>query len=158
MRGFVAAAALAVAIALPVGAGAQSNAEPTYPRDSAPPDSSHVAMPSDSAPHAYGRGARELRKAKDAKDPADKRKHYGAAQAAFRRSISLLENYDALLGLGEADLALGDTDEAIYACEGALSLKRKSAPAKACIDQAYAIRAKLRAQKAAAAPPGSGPQ
>jgi tetratricopeptide (TPR) repeat protein len=115
-------------------------------------------MPSDSAPHAYGRGARELRKAKDAKNPAEQRKHYTAAQAAFRRSISLLENYDALLGLGEADLALGDTEEAIYSCQRALYLKRKSEPAKACIDQSLAIRAKLRAQKAAAAPPGTGPQ
>jgi tetratricopeptide (TPR) repeat protein len=156
MKGLVAAAALAAAIVLPMGAGAQSNAEPHYP--DSPSNPSHVGMPSDSAPHAYGRGARELRKAKDAKDPADRLKHYSAAQAAFRRSISLQSNYDALLGLGEADLALGDTEEAIYSCERALDLKRKSEPAKACIDQAFAIRAKLKAQKAAAAPPGTGPQ
>ncbi|HXO40050.1 MAG TPA: hypothetical protein VN999_01280 [Thermoanaerobaculia bacterium] len=66
-----------------------------------------------------------------------------------------------MLGLGEADLALGDTEEAISSCERALDLKHKSEPAKACIDQALAIRAKLKAQKAqkaAAAPPGAGPQ
>jgi len=156
MKGSVAVAAFTVAIALPIASGAQSSAEPHISDSSS--NSSHVAMPSDSAPHAYGRGARELRKAKDAKDPADRLKHYSAAQAAFRRSISLIPNYDALLGLGEVDLVLGDTHEAIYSCERALDLKPKSEPARACINQGFAIRAKLKAQKAAAAPPGTGPQ
>jgi uncharacterized protein HemY len=51
-----------------------------------------------------------MRKAADAKDPADKKKHYAKAQEQFKKSLNLQQNFDALLGLGQVDLALGDNE------------------------------------------------
>ncbi len=101
----------------------------------------HLAQTED-VPHraaeAYNRGARELRKAKDAKDPVDKKKHYTAAQEQFKKSLNLQQNFDAALGLGQADLALGDNEGARASCRNALGLNPASAEAKACAESAEA--------------------
>ena len=136
MKRSVLIAAAAVAIVLPTGARAQG---------SIPVGSSaqlgHLSQTED-VPHraaeAYNRGVREMRKAADAKDPADKKKHYSAAQAQFKKSLNLQQNFDALLGLGQADLALGDNEGARVSCHDALSLKPASIEAKACAEDAQA--------------------
>jgi tetratricopeptide (TPR) repeat protein len=128
--------AAAIAIALPIGARAQG---------SMPVGSSGQLgqmSQTEDVPHraaaAYNRGAREMRKAANAKDPADKKKHYAAAQDHFKKSLDLQRNFDALLGLGQADLALGDNVGARATCRDALSLKPTSTEAKACADTAEA--------------------
>jgi hypothetical protein len=144
-------AAVVIAIALPVGARAQG---------SMPVGSSGQLgqmSQTEDVPHraaaAYNRGARELRKAANAKDPADKKKHYSAAQAHFKKSLDLQQNFDALLGLGQADLALGDNAGARATCRDALILKPASTEAKACADTAEANLAPA----ATPAPPAAAP-
>jgi hypothetical protein len=135
-RNSVVIVVVAVAVGLPVSAGAQG---------SIPVGSSsqlgHLSQTED-VPHraaeAYNRGAREMRKAADAKDPADKKKHYTKAQEQFKKSLTLQQSFDALLGLGQADLALGDNEGARVSCHDALSLKPASEEAKACADSAQA--------------------
>jgi tetratricopeptide (TPR) repeat protein len=102
------------------------------------------------AAEACGRGLGEMRKARKAKDPGEQRKHYAAAQGHFQKSLGLERNFDALLGLGQAELGLGDPRAAMSSCQEALELKAASAEAKACADEA---RAKL-APAPAAPPPG----
>jgi tetratricopeptide (TPR) repeat protein len=136
MKRSVLIAAWAMAIVLPAGARAQG---------SIPVGSSaqlgHLSQTED-VPHraaeAYNRGVREMRKAADAKDPADKKKHYTGAQAQFKKSLSLQQNFDALLGLGQVDLALGDNEGAMASCHDALSLKPASVEAKTCAESAQA--------------------
>lgn len=112
---------------------------------------SHQEDPTKRAAEACSRGLREMRKARDAKDPADQRKHYIAAQEQFGRSLKLARTFDALLGLGQASLALGDAQGARSSCMEALGLKADSAEAKGCADQAAA------ALGAPAAPPVPAP-
>jgi tetratricopeptide (TPR) repeat protein len=142
--------ASAIAFVLPAAAGAQGS----MPAGSSA-DLGHVSLQED-APHraaeAYNRGSRELRKARGAKDPADQKKHYAAAQAHFKKSLDLQQNFDALLGMGQADLALGDNQGALTSCQQALGLKPGNDDAKSCADSA---KAKLSppAEPAPAPPP-----
>ncbi len=83
-----------------------------------------------------GRGLREMRKARQAKDRGEQRKRYTAAEDHFRKSLGLVRNFDAVLGLGQAELALGDPQAALTSCQEALGFKPASAEAKACADEA----------------------
>jgi tetratricopeptide (TPR) repeat protein len=143
--------AIAIAVVLPAAAGAQGS----MPAGSSS-ELGHLSQRED-VPHraaeAYNRGIRELKKARDAKDPADQKKHYTAAQGHFRKSLDLLQNFDALLGMGQADLALGDSQGALTSCLQALGLKPNNEEAKSCADTA---KAKL-SQPVEAAPPPSPP-
>ncbi|HVR07192.1 MAG TPA: hypothetical protein VMW75_04035 [Thermoanaerobaculia bacterium] len=149
----VAVVAVVAAVVSPVSAGAQG---------SVPVGSSsqlgHLSQTED-VPHraadAYNRGIREMKKAADAKDAADKKKHYAAAQTQFKKSLNLLQNFDALLGLGQADLALGDSEGARASCRDALGLKPASEEAKSCVESAQTNLAPA-AAPAAAKPTGSG--
>jgi hypothetical protein len=145
-------AAVIIAIALPAGARAQGSIPAGSSRQlgqvSQTEDVTHRAAA------AYNRGAREMRKAADAKDPADKKKHYAAAQAQFKKSLDLEQNFDALLGLGQADLALGDNAGARASCRDALGLKPASTEAKACAESAEAnLAPAAKPSPPAAAPP-----
>ena len=93
------------------------------------------------AAEAAGRGAREVRKAEEAKDPAEQKKHWARAQEHFLRSLKIEQNFDALLGLGRADLALGDAAGARSSCREALALKPGSGEAQACVESAEALLA-----------------
>jgi Flp pilus assembly protein TadD len=129
-------AALALAIALPLVAHAQGNMSA-----GSSAQMGTVSMQEDAthrAAAAYNRGIREMKKAAGAKEAADKTKHYKEAQAQFNKSLGLQQNFDALLGLGQADLALGDNQGAMSTCTEALTLKPDHAEAKACADSAKA--------------------
>jgi tetratricopeptide (TPR) repeat protein len=129
-------AAFAVAAALPSIARAQGN----MPVGSSA-QLGHVSMQEDAthrAAAAYNRGLREMKKAADAKDAADKQKHYREAKAQFSKSLGLQQNFDALLGLGQANLALGDNQGAMTSCTEALGLKPDNQDAKSCADSAKA--------------------
>ncbi len=129
-------AALAIAAALPLVAHAQGNMSAGSSAQmgtvTMQEDASHRAA------SAYNRGIREMKKAANAKDAADKAKHYREAQASFNKSLGLQQNFDALLGLGQADLALGDSQGAMTSCTEALALKPGHADAKTCADSAKA--------------------
>jgi len=144
----LASSAVVIAILLPVAVRAQGN----MPVGSSE-QLGHISHQEDAvhrAAEAYNRGAREMRKARDAKDPADQKKHYTAAQAQFKKSLGLAQGFDALLGLGQASLALGDDQGAMTSCSEALALKPNSEEAKACADQA---KTRLTAAAAPAPPP-----
>jgi len=129
-------AALAVTVALPLVAHAQGNMSA-----GSSAQMGTVTMQEDAthrAAAAYNRGIREMKKAASAKDAADKTKHYKEAQAQFNKSLGLQQNFDALLGLGQADLALGDNQGAMTSCTEALALKADHPEAKACVDSAKA--------------------
>jgi tetratricopeptide (TPR) repeat protein len=130
-------AALATAIALPLVAHAQGNMSA-----GSSAQMGTVSMQEDAAHRAasaYNRGIREMKKAANAKDAADKTKHYREAQVQFNKSLGLQQNFDALLGLGQADLALGDPHGAMTSCTEALALKPDHPDAKACADSARAM-------------------
>lgn len=140
-------AAFALAIALPLVAHAQGNMSA-----GSSAQMGTVSMQEDAthrAAAAYNRGIREMKKAANAKDAADKTKHYKEAQVQFNKSLGLQQNFDALLGLGQADLALGDNQGAMSSCTEALALKPDHADAKACADSA---KAKLSAPAETKAP------
>jgi tetratricopeptide (TPR) repeat protein len=133
----LATTAIAIAAAaLPVLARAQGN----MPVGSSA-QLQHVSMQEDAthrAAAAYSRGLREMKKAADAKDAAGRQKHYREAKVQFNKSLGLQQNFDALLGLGQANLALGDNQGAMTSCTEALGLKPDSQDAKSCADSAKA--------------------
>jgi len=129
-------AALAIIAALPLAAHAQGNMSA-----GSSAQMGTVSMQEDAAHRAaaaYNRGIREMKKAANAKEAADKTKHYREAQAQFNKSLGLQQNFDALLGLGQADLALGDDQGALTSCTEALALKPDHPDAKTCADSAKA--------------------
>jgi tetratricopeptide (TPR) repeat protein len=145
--------AVAIAVVLPAAAGAQGS----MPAGSSS-DLGHLSQRED-VPHraaeAYSRGLRELKKARDAKDPADQKKHYTAAQEHFKKSLALQQNFDALLGMGQADLALGENQGALSSCLQALGLKPGNEEAKSCADTAKAKLSPPAEAPPPPAPPGS---
>lgn len=108
--------------------------------------------PEKRASEAYSRGLRSKRKADGAKDANEKQKLYQKAKADFVKSLDLLENFDALLGLGQVDLALGDAQAALTHCGRATALKAKDEAAAACVQEA---KAKAGAAAAPASPPAA---
>ncbi len=126
--------AVAIAVVLPAAARAQGS----MPAGSSS-DLGHLSQRED-VPHraaeAYNRGIREMKKARDAKDPADQKKHYTTAVGHFKKSLDLQQNFDALLGMGQADLALGENQGALTSCLQALGLKPGHEEANSCAEVA----------------------
>jgi hypothetical protein len=132
------AAVLAGALALPVAVHAQIGGVGGMAHgglDSGR-NMNQIKDPSQLAADAYSRGMKAKRKAEKEKDPQDKKKLYEKAQDELEKSVKLQENYDALLALGQVDLALGDTASAGTFCSQAQSLKPGDAAAKDCMDNA----------------------
>jgi tetratricopeptide (TPR) repeat protein len=92
--------------------------------------------PTQQAADAYARGAKQMRKAEKEKDPKDKVRLYQKAKDELTKSVNFSPSYDALLALGQVQLALGDTAEAATACHQAQDLKPADAAARSCIDAA----------------------
>jgi tetratricopeptide (TPR) repeat protein len=111
-----------------------------------------ASSPTRRAADAASRGARYQRKADKEKDAGKKQELYTKAKAEFTKSLAEEQNFDAFLGLGQVDLALGDTRTALDVCSQAQALKPGDAGAKACIDQA--TKAASPAPAAAAGQPG----
>jgi len=163
MRRSVAAVTLLLGMTLGVRAGAQSGVVPENNPNPGRAALSRVggATPGrdstvDTSPRAYSRGARELRQARRTQDPAERRQHLSAAMSHFKRSLALERNADALLGLGETALELGENQEAMQACQEALDWWSARKRAKVCFDQAVAALKRPAAPPASAPPPTTG--
>jgi hypothetical protein len=100
----------------------------------------------------YSRGARARAKAEKETDPQKKAKLYAKAKQEFSKAVGYHENYDALLGLGQVYLVLGQKPSALDACARAQSFKPHDPVAKACMDEAS------RKEDALAAEPAPGGQ
>lgn len=100
----------------------------------------HYKDSSTKAAECYGRGARALKKAQkqEAAGEAEKaRDSYQRAKDEFSKAVGMQKGYfDALLGLGQAYLALGQKESALDACAHALAAKPKSPDAQACAEAA----------------------
>jgi len=94
--------------------------------------------PEKRATEAYNKGARSKRKAEGAKDAGERQKLYEKAKADFAKSLAIAESFDALLGLGQVDLALGDAHAALSHCSRAAELKAADSAASACVREATA--------------------
>lgn len=98
--------------------------------------------PTTRAAECYGRGARAMKKAKkqEAAGETEKaRESYRRAKEEFSEAVGIQQGYfDALLGLGQAHLALGQKESALDACTFALAVKPKNPDAQACIEAAHA--------------------
>ncbi len=96
--------------------------------------------PTTRAAECYGRGARAMKKAKkqEAAGESEKaRESYQRAKEEFSKAIGMQQSYfDALLGLGQVHLALGQKESALDACTHALSVKPKNSEAQACAEAA----------------------
>ncbi len=92
------------------------------------------------AAECYGRGARALKKAKKqtaAGETEKARENYQRAKEEFSKAVGMQEGYfDALLGLGQSYLALGNRASALDACAHALAAKPKSEEAQSCAEAA----------------------
>lgn len=102
--------------------------------------SGHYKDPVERAASCYGRGARALKKAQKqaaAGETEKARENYLRAKDEFSKAVGMQEGYfEALLGLGQAYLALGQKESALDACVHALAAKPKSAEAQACTESA----------------------
>ncbi len=94
--------------------------------------------PEKRASEAYNKGARSKRKAEGAKDAGEKQKLYQKAKADFAKSLAIAESFDALLALGQVDLALGDAQAALSHCSRAGQLKAGDQAVGACVQEATA--------------------
>ena len=106
---------------------------------------------------AFGRlllaGSESARaKAEKETDPQKKAKLYEKAKQEFSKAVGYHTNYDALLGLGQVYLVLGQKSSALDACAKAQWLKPHDPVAKACMDDAS------RKDDALAAEPAPGSQ
>jgi len=88
------------------------------------------------AADAYSRGMKAKRKAEGEKDPKAQRKLLEKAKDELGRSVGLSPSYDALLALGQVELALGDRSSALQSCTHALSWKPADPVAVACQNDA----------------------
>jgi tetratricopeptide (TPR) repeat protein len=92
--------------------------------------------PAQKAAEAYNRGLRVRQQAEDSKDAGERKKLYERAQAEFSKSLGQAQSYEALLGLGEVNLRLGNARSALSNCNLALALQADSESAKACVQDA----------------------
>jgi tetratricopeptide (TPR) repeat protein len=92
--------------------------------------------PAERAADAYSRAARAKAKAEKETDPAKKAKLYARAKKDLYKSIGYQENYDALLALGQIQLALGEKLAALDACTKAQTLKPGDPVAQLCRQEA----------------------
>jgi hypothetical protein len=88
------------------------------------------------AADAYSRGARLKAKADKETDAQRKAKLYAKAKDELFKSIGYQENYDALVALGQVQLALGQKLAALDACTKAQTLKPADPVAKLCRQEA----------------------
>ncbi len=92
------------------------------------------------AAECYGRGARALKKAQKqaaAGETEKARENYQRAKEEFSKAVGMQEGYfEALLGLGQSYLGLGNKESALDACAHALAAKPRSEEAKACAEAA----------------------
>jgi hypothetical protein len=95
-----------------------------------------ASSPARRAADAYSRGARYQRKADKESDAGKKQELYNKAKAEFTKSLAEQQTFDAFLGLGQVDLALGDARTALDVCSQAQALKPSDAGAKACVEAA----------------------
>lgn len=102
--------------------------------------SGHYQDATTKAAECYGRGARAMKKAEKqaaAGDTEKARENYQRAKNEFSKAVGLQEGYfEALLGLGQAYLALGQKESALDACAHALAAEPKSTEAQACAEAA----------------------
>jgi hypothetical protein len=120
----------------------------------------NVHDPTRRAADAYSRGARTKRKAEAAKDAQERQKLFQRAKDELTRSVNIQPNFDALLALGQVDLALGDPGAAAIACGEARDLRHDDPEVRACLDGAKppaAPSSAAPAAPAAAPPPPSAP-
>jgi hypothetical protein len=114
---------------------------------------SQVRDPARRAADAYARGARTKRKAEEAKDPKERQKLFARAKDELNRSIDIQPSFDALLALGQVNLALGNPGPAHIACSQAQDLRPGDPAVRACLDQAE----KPAGASAPESPPASPP-
>jgi hypothetical protein len=92
--------------------------------------------PATKAADAYSRGMKAKHKADGEKDPKAQRKLLEKAKDELGRSVGFSPSYDALLALGQVELALGDRSSALQSCTHALSWKPADPVAVACQNDA----------------------
>ena len=146
-------------VGLAAGAGAQIGGTSRDQLDTSR-TLNQASSPARRAADAYSRGARYQRKADKESDAGKKQELYTKAKAEFTKSLGEQETFDAFLGLGQVELALGDPRTALDVCSRAQALKPGDAGAKACVDEAGkatspppAATAGQPAQSTAAPPP-----
>ena len=100
------------------------------------------------ASNCYGRGARALKKAQKqlaAGESEKSRESFLRAKEEFSKAVGFQAGYyEALLGLGQAYLALGQKESALDACAQALAAKPNDPDAKACANAARDVSAQNR--------------
>jgi tetratricopeptide (TPR) repeat protein len=84
----------------------------------------------------YAKGIRSKRKADKESVPEKKTKLYEKAKEELLKSVGLDASYDALLALGQVDLALGQATAALDACSQALSFRPGDGAAQSCVEEA----------------------
>ncbi len=97
------------------------------------------------ASNCYGRGARALKKAQKqlaAGDAEKSRESFLRAKEEFSKAVGFQAGYyEALLGLGQVYLALGQKESALDACAQALAAKPNDPEAQSCADAARNVTA-----------------
>ena len=149
MRRVVAPLALLFALAASIELSAQIDSLPSGGKGS-------FKDPAQKAAESYSRGAKAKRKAEEATDPKEKRKLYERAREELKRSAGYVSTYDALLALGQVDLALGAKKDAAWACAQAEALKPGDAVAQACSEEGNRPESAAPAAPATPPPPGDG--
>lgn len=84
----------------------------------------------------YAKGVRAKRKAEKESTPEKRTKLYERAKEELLKSVGLDASYDALLALGQVDLALGQAKAAFDACSQALSFRAGDQAAQSCVEEA----------------------
>src|SRR5690349_11070778 len=84
----------------------------------------------------YAKGVRAKRKAEKESAPEKRMKLYEKAKEELLKSVGLDASYDALLALGQVDLALGQAKAAFDACSQALSFRAGDQAAQSCVEEA----------------------
>ena len=92
--------------------------------------------PQQKAADHLAKGLRYKEKAAKETDAKKKTKLLDKALAEFRSSNALHPNHDALLGIGQIAIEKADRKAAMDACWQALGLKRDSAVASTCYEEA----------------------
>jgi hypothetical protein len=113
--------------------------------------------PARRAADAYARAARTRHKAEEAKDPQERLKLLARAKDELNRSIDIQPSFDALLALGQVNLALGSPGPAHIACSQAQDLRPGDPAVKACLDEAEKPAAAPAPGAASASPPPPPP-
>lgn len=139
--------ATASLLALPFLPAAPALAAPQVPTEMM---GSHYHDPVEKAAESYSRGMKEKRKAEGESDPEKRTKGLLKAKEHLLKSVGYQAGYDALIALGEVNLALQAPQPARDACARALSFKPGDNEAQSCFEKAS--QAVLAAKAAPAQP------